>query len=36
MGLIGAELHFEEMTSIYEVTGDAAALKHAVQVHAGS
>lgn len=34
MGLIGAEFSPKEATSIYEVAGDALALKHSVQVHA--
>lgn len=33
MGLIGAEYGFKEATSIYEVAGDALALKHSIQVH---
>lgn len=31
--MIGAEFSFEEATSVYAITGDAAALKHSIQVH---
>lgn len=34
MSLIGAEFGFKEAASINEVAGDAAALKHSIQVHA--
>lgn len=34
MGLIGTELSFKEATSIYEIAGDAPALKNSIQVRA--
>lgn len=33
MGLIGTKLCFKEATSIYEVAGDALALKHSIQIN---
>lgn len=33
MGLIGTEFCFEEATPIYEVAGEAPALKNPIQVH---
>lgn len=33
MGLIGTEFCFEEATAVYEVAGDALALKHPIQVN---
>lgn len=33
MGLIGTKFRFKEATAVYEVAGDALALKHSIQIN---